>query len=58
MFDVIVLGKGPAGIQAAVYIKRANLSVLIIGKDGGALANLTTLPSVTPARSEQLNANK
>lgn len=37
MYDVIVLGKGPAGIQAAVYIKRANLNVLIIGKDGGAL---------------------
>jgi len=38
MFDVIVCGKGPAGIQAAVYIKRANLKVLVIGKDGGALA--------------------
>jgi thioredoxin reductase len=38
MYDVIVLGKGPAGIQAAVYIKRANLNVLVIGKDGGALA--------------------
>lgn len=38
MFDVIVLGKGPAGIQAAVYIKRANLNVLVIGKDGGALS--------------------
>lgn len=38
MYDVIVLGKGPAGIQAAVYIKRANLNVLVIGKDGGALS--------------------
>lgn len=38
MSDVIVLGKGPAGIQAAVYVKRANLNVLVIGKDGGALA--------------------
>lgn len=38
MFDVIICGKGPAGIQAAVYVKRANLKVLIIGKDGGALA--------------------
>jgi thioredoxin reductase (NADPH) len=37
MYDVIVLGKGPAGIQAAVYVKRANLNVLVIGKDGGAL---------------------
>lgn len=38
MYDLIVCGKGPAGIQAAVYAKRANLNVLIIGKDGGALA--------------------
>jgi len=38
MYDVIVLGKGPAGIQAAVYIKRANINVLVIGKDGGALS--------------------
>ncbi len=37
MYDVIVLGKGPAGIQAALYIKRANLNVLIIAKEGGAL---------------------
>lgn len=38
MYDLIVCGKGPAGIQAAVYAKRANLNVLVIGKDGGALA--------------------
>lgn len=37
MYDVIIIGKGPAGISAALYIKRANLSVLVIGKDTGAL---------------------
>ncbi len=37
MYDVIIIGKGPAGISASLYIKRANLSVLIIGKDDGAL---------------------
>jgi len=37
MYDVIIIGKGPAGISASLYIKRANLSVLIIGKDIGAL---------------------
>ena len=37
MYDVIVVGKGPAGISASLYIKRANLSVLVIGKDKGAL---------------------
>lgn len=37
MFDVIVIGKGPAGISAAIYTIRANLNTLVIGKDGGAL---------------------
>lgn len=37
MYDVIIIGKGPAGISASLYIKRANLKVLVIGKDEGAL---------------------
>lgn len=37
MYDTIIIGKGPAGISAGIYLKRANLNVLIIGKDGGAL---------------------
>ncbi len=36
--DVIICGNGPAGIQAALYVKRANLSVMVIGKDGGSLS--------------------
>ena len=36
--DVIIIGKGPAGISASLYAKRSNLDVLVIGKDGGALA--------------------
>lgn len=37
MYDVIVIGTGPAGISAAIYAVRANLSVAAVGKDGGAL---------------------
>ncbi|MBK5246580.1 MAG: FAD-dependent oxidoreductase [Peptostreptococcaceae bacterium] len=37
MRDVIIIGKGPAGISAAIYLKRANLDVLVIGKGMGSL---------------------
>lgn len=37
MYDVIIVGKGPAGISAALYTTRANLKTLIIGRDFGAL---------------------
>lgn len=37
MYDVIVIGSGPAGITAAIYAKRRNLSILVISKSDGAL---------------------
>lgn len=37
IYDSIIIGKGPAGITASIYLKRANYNVLAIGKDGGAL---------------------
>lgn len=37
IYDVIIIGAGPAGISASLYTLRAGLSTLIIGKDGGAL---------------------
>ncbi len=30
MYDVIVIGAGPAGMTAALYASRSNLSVLMI----------------------------
>jgi thioredoxin reductase (NADPH) len=38
MYDVIIVGKGPAGVSAAIYAIRAGLDVLLIGRDSGALA--------------------
>ena len=37
MYDVIIIGKGPAGISASLYVKRAGLNALIIGNGLGAL---------------------
>lgn len=33
--DAFILGKGPAGIQASLYIKRANINPIVVGKDIG-----------------------
>jgi len=35
--QAIVIGSGPAGISAALYLKRAGINVTVLAKDGGAL---------------------
>ena len=37
LYDVIIIGNGPAGISASLYTKRANLKTLIISKGIGIL---------------------
>ncbi len=37
MYDVIIIGKGPAGISASLYTIRSNLKTLIIGMNESAL---------------------
>ncbi len=37
MYDIIILGKGPAGIQASLYTARANMKTLIIANGWGSL---------------------
>lgn len=43
MRDVVIIGKGPAGLSAAIYLKRANLDVLVIGKDSGSLESAESI---------------
>ena len=39
MLDIIVIGSGPAGVSAAVYLKRFNLNVTVISNDNTALSS-------------------
>lgn len=70
-YDVIVIGMGPAGITAAIYLKRANLNCLIIEKNtpGGLLNKTSTVenypgiiqitgPDLAYKFYEQLNAQQ
>ena len=37
MYDVIIIGKGPAGMSAALYTVRSNLTTLLIGRNDSRL---------------------
>ena len=42
MYDLIIIGAGPAGMNAALYAKRAGLNILVIEKENpGGLINIT-----------------
>lgn len=43
IYDSIVIGKGPAGISAAIYLKRYGFHPLILAKDGGALERVSAI---------------
>jgi len=45
MYDVIILGSGPAGLTAAIYCGRANKNTLVMGGDtlGGQTSTIPTL---------------
>lgn len=43
MYDIIVIGKGPAGISAAIYGVRAGKKVLVIARDFGSLAKTESI---------------
>jgi len=41
MYDLIIIGAGPAGITASVYAARKRMSLLVITKDIGGQAALS-----------------
>ena len=60
MYDVIIIGKGPAGISASLYTKRANFSTLVIGKDQGSLSRAESIANyygLPPMTGSQLHQN-
>lgn len=59
MYDVIIIGGGPAGASAAVYTARGNLSTLVLDKspNAGALA-LTHMIANYPGIAEELSGKE
>ena len=43
MYDVIIIGAGPAGISASLYTVRSNLKTLVIYKEKSALEKATKI---------------
>lgn len=58
MKKIIIIGYGPAGITAAIYLKRTGIEPLVIGKDLGALDGYSDLVENYYGFSEPIEGNK
>lgn len=58
MKKVIIIGYGPAGVTAAIYLKRTGIDSLVIGKDLGALDGYSDLVENYYGLSEPIEGNK
>lgn len=59
IYDVLIIGSGPAGMSAAIYAKRANLNVVMFekGAPGGQMvdtAEIENYPGFTKAKGYEL----
>ncbi len=52
MYDLIVVGAGPAGYTAALYAKRYDLDVLVVGEDLGGLCSEAYIVENWPGTKE------
>ena len=52
IYDLLIIGAGPAGITAAIYAKRANLKIAMFekGTPGGQLVNTNEIENYTGAK--------
>ena len=58
LYDAIIVGGGPAGLSAAIYLARAKFSVLVIEKEkiGGQItitSEVVNYPGILPASGQE-----